>query len=236
MITGGARRIGAAIVREVHAMGMDVVIHFNSSTAAAQQLATELNAGRIHSAHLIQSDLASSTCETLIDRCLTINGRLDVLINNASVFYPTPLTDISHKQWDEMINVNLRAPFLLCKAAASHLAAVNGCIINLTDIYGEHPLQNHLLYSISKAGLIMLTQSLAKELGPAVRVNAISPGAILWPEHLNETEKKAILENTVLKRQGEPGDIARAVRYLIDGATYATGQVLVLDGGRMLYS
>ena len=237
IVTGAAKRIGAAIARELHNMGMDVVIHFNSSKADADLLAQELNAKRPDSAHMLQADLKqTSACNTLIEQAYAINNRLDVLINNASIFYPTPLQECTLDKWDELINVNLTAPFFLIQAAAPYLAKSGGNIINLTDIYAEQPLANHAGYNISKAGLIMLTKSLAKELGPDVRVNAISPGAILWHEDMNEIEKNNILASTALKKQGAVQDIANAVRYLVEHANYTTGQVLVIDGGRSLYS
>ncbi len=216
-------------------MGMDVIIHFNTSRPDAAQLAAELNAERPGSAHLLQADLNQTDCQSIVDVAMQFNNRMDVLINNASVFYPTPVGAVDAAQWDEMMNVNLRAPLFLSRAAAPHLAREQGCIINLADIHAKRPLREHMLYSVSKAGLIMLTQSLAKELGPQIRVNAISPGAILWPERLSADERNAILASTVLKRAGQPDDIAKAARYLIE-ANYMTGQILVIDGGRTLFS
>ena len=237
IVTGAAKRIGAEIVRELHTMGMDVVLHFNSSCDEAQQLALELNSIRNGTVHLLQADLEQTTaCSALIEQAYAINNRIDVLVNNASAFYPTPLQDCTLKEWSELINVNLTAPFFLIQAAAPYLAKSAGSIINLTDIYAEQPLANHAVYNISKAGLIMLTKSLAKDLGPEVRVNAISPGAIFWHDNMSENEKKAILARTVLKHQGTAKDISNAVRYLIDHADYMTGQILVIDGGRSLYS
>jgi pteridine reductase len=236
IVTGGAIRIGAAITRELHDMGMDVVIHFNSSTTAANTLAQELNAARPDSAHLLQSDLREpAACRTLIVQAYLINKRIDVLINNASVFYSTPLQDFTTSDWDELMNVNLMAPLFLAQAAAPYLEQNRGCIINLADIYADQPLKNHIIYNISKAGLVMLTKSLALELGPVVRINAISPGAIFWHDNMNESEKNGILAKTVLKQLGRAQDISKAVRYLIDHADYTTGQVLVIDGGRTLY-
>jgi pteridine reductase len=237
IVTGAAKRIGAEIVRELHNIGMDVVLHFNSSTEDARQLAQELNSIRNDSVHLLQADLKQTTaCSALIEQAFAINNRIDVLINNASVFYPTSLQECTLQEWDELINVNLTAPFFLIQAAAPYLAKSGGSIINLTDIYAEQPLANHAVYNISKAGLIMLTKTLAKELAPEVRVNAISPGAILWHEDMNEIEKNYILENTALKKLGSVQDIANAVRYLINNARYITGQILVIDGGRSLPS
>jgi pteridine reductase len=237
IVTGGANRIGAAISRELHDMGMDVVIHFNTSTTAANTLVQELNAARPDSAHLLQSDLRESAASrAIIEQVYAINERIDVLINNASVFYPTSFYEFTTGDWDELINVNLKVPLFLAQAAAPYLARTRGSIINLADIYADHPLENHVIYNISKAGLIMLTKSLAKELGPDVRVNAVSPGAILWRDNINENDKKVILAKTVLKQQGRAKDISNAVRYLIDYADYTTGQVLIIDGGRTLSS
>ena len=237
IITGAARRIGAAITRELHDAGMDVILHFNSSKSAAEKLVSELNKLRPESAYAIQADLQNRALyNDLINRAYAINGRLDVLINNASVFYPTPLQDLTMEKWDEMINVNLRAPLFLAQVAADYLKMVNGCVINLTDIHADRPLVNHIVYSTSKAALVMLTQSLAKELAPRVRVNAISPGAIFWSEFIQEDEKTGILKKTLLKKQGEGNDIAKAARYLVFDAGYTTGQVLIIDGGRILYS
>lgn len=236
IVTGAAKRIGAAIARELHDMGMDVVIHFNSSATAANTLAQELNTVRLDSAHLLQSDLReSAACRALIEQAYVINERIDVLINNASVFYPTPLQEFTTGDWDALMNVNLKAPLFLAQAAAPYLARTRGSIINLADIYADQPLENHIIYNISKSGLIMLTKSLAKELGPDVRVNAISPGAIFWHDNMNESEKNGILAKTVLKQQGRAKDISKAVSYLINHADYTTGQVLVIDGGRTLY-
>lgn len=235
IITGAAQRIGAAITRELHRRGMDVVIHFNASARAAGLLAKELNAERRGSAHLLRADLGKpDSYPALIQSAHGINKRLDVLINNAAVFYPTPLNKITARSWDEVMNVNLKAPLFLAQAAAPYLKKNMGCIINLTDIHALRTLKNHTIYSVSKAALVMLTRCLARELAPSVRVNAIAPGAILWPEHIPEEEQKAILERIPLRRTGTLDDISRAVRYLVEDAQYTTGQVLVIDGGRSL--
>jgi len=237
IITGAARRIGAAIAGELHRIGMDVVIHYHRSSAEALSLVQELNVRRPGSAHALAADLVNTgSCRDFIDRACAINNRLDVLVNNAAVFYPTPVIDLDEQAWNDVINVNLKAPLFLSLPAAASLARTSGCIINIGDIHGERPLKNHTLYSISKAGLIMLTKSLAKELGPAIRVNAISPGAILWPDDIDEQTRKKILARTTLKRPGVVEDITRAVRFLVDESNYTTGQVLVIDGGRTLYS
>ena len=236
LVTGGSRRIGAEICRELHREKMDVIIHYNTSSAEALELQKKLNTDRPDSAHILQADLCLvDNCVSLIDRAFRINQRLDVLINNASAFYPTPIETISESQWEEMIGVNLKAPLFLSRDSAPYLSKTGGCIINLIDIYSNHPLKEYIIYSVSKNGLVTLTQSLAKELGPQIRVNGISPGAILWPENMPEKDKKAILDRTILKRRGELTDIAHAVRYLVMDATYTTGQILTIDGGRTLF-
>lgn len=237
LITGGAKRVGAAIARQLHACGMEVLVHYHRSVDEANALAAELNEKRPKSAWLLQADLADSKAlPHLITAALACNSRLDVLVNNASVFYPTPLADIDANRWADVMNVNLRAPLLLAKLAATELMKHNGCIINLTDIHGERPLSGHPLYSTSKAGLIMLTKALAKELAPQVRVNAVSPGAVLWPETMSEDTRNEILSRVALGRRGSPEDVARAVRYFVRDADYVTGQILTVDGGRTLYS
>ena len=183
------------------------------------------------------ADLGSTdSCQSFIENACAINKRLDVLVNNAAVFYPTPLMELNDAVWNEIINVNLKAPLFLSRASITSLMETSGCIINIADIHADRPLKNHPLYSISKAGLIMLTRSLAKELAPGIRVNAISPGAILWPDDLGAETRKKILARTALKRPGTVEDITRAVRYLVEDANYTTGEVLVVDGGRTLYS
>lgn len=237
IITGGAKRIGAAITCELHRMGMDVIIHFNTSGEPASQLVDKLNSIRPGSARAVQSDLGiTDNCSELIETALEINNRLDVLINNASAFFPVPLLKASNRDWNSIIDINLKAPFLLSQAAATHLASTKGSIINLTDIHANRPLKNHGLYSVSKAGLIMLTRSLALELAPDVRVNAISPGAIFWHENMTENDKKEILHRIPLKSLGKAEDIAKAVNYLVDGTSYITGEELIIDGGRSLVS
>jgi len=237
VITGGSVRIGAEICRELHRDGMNVIIHYHTSSDAAKTLEKELNELRPGSAQTLHADLKSvDACTALIEEACQIYERLDVLINNASAFYATPLDSLNEDQWDELIGVNLRAPLFLAKAAASYLSRQHGNIINLIDIHAERPLKDHTVYCVSKTGLIMLTRSLAKELGPDIRVNAVSPGAILWPEDISEKDKEEILAKTVLKRQGRCEDIAKAVLYFIRDAHYATGQVLAVDGGRTLFS
>lgn len=237
LITGASRRIGAAVARDLHQRGMDIVIHYHRSADEARALAHDLNSRRPESARLVQANLNDvAAAGQIIDEAVSCFGRLDVLINNASCFYPTPAREASLQQWDELFNTNLKAPFFLAQRAYTQLCATGGCIINITDIYGHRPLKGYPLYSTAKAGLVMLTMALAREFGPDVRVNAVSPGAILWPEHLDNATRDKILSRTVMKRAGKPEDIAEALNYLINNAPYITGQVLVLDGGRSLYS
>jgi pteridine reductase len=237
LITGAAHRIGAAIARDLHKHGMDVVIHHHKSVEAATELYSELNSSRANSAYIVRGDLLEpDSYAEIIQKTYAFKQRLDVLINNASTFFPTPLDQIDLQQWQALVGVNMQAPLFLSQQAAPHLAKTSGCIINMTDIHALLPLQDHTIYSTAKAGLMMLTQALAKDLGPDIRVNAISPGAILWPENMQQEEQAKILDQTVLKRTGSPEDITKAARYLIDEADYMTGQVLTVDGGRTLYS
>ncbi len=237
LITGAALRIGAAITRELHAAGMDVIIHYLNSRQPAESLAAELNAQRPDSAWTLSADLRdSTTLQALIEDAIACNGRLDALVNNASAFYPTPVAEVNETNWNDLMDVNLKAPMFLSQYASEELQRHAGCIINLTDIHGERPLKDHPVYSTAKAGLVMLTRALAKELAPAIRVNAISPGAVLWPESMDEATQQEILERIPLQRRGEPVEIARAVLYMIRDAHYVTGQVLTIDGGRTLYS
>lgn len=238
LVTGGAQRIGAEIVRALHAQGMDIALHYRRSTEAAEALAQELNGRRPGSVRLYQADLlASERLPRLVEKVLAGLGRLDALVNNASSFYPTPVGGIDPAQWDDLIGTNLKAPLFLAQAAAPHLRACAGCIVNIADIHGLRPLKGHPVYSAAKAGLVMLTRSLARELGPEVRVNAVAPGAILWPEQdLDEITKQRIITRTALKRQGSPRDVARTVLFLIRDAEYITGQTLPVDGGRLVAS
>jgi len=235
LITGGAHRIGAALARTLHAQGMKLVIHYLSSEKVAHALQAELHQTRPESVLLMRGDLnnGEKLLKNLVYETVENFDRLDVLINNASRFYPTPMGEASEAQWDDLLNTNLKAPFFLAQAAAPHLKKVGGCVVNIADIYGDRPLKGYPVYSVAKAGLIMLTQSLARELGPAVRSNAIAPGAILWPEvGLDEMSKQRIVSRTPLKRSGEPDDIARTALFLIRDAGYITGQVIAVDGGR----
>lgn len=237
LITGAAKRIGAAIARTVHEQGMNIVIHYNRSRLDAETLVGDLNGHRPDSALAVQADLADpDAAAKVINAAVAFNNRLDVLVNNASAFYPTPVGDFKQESWDELVNVNLKAPLFLSQAALPYLTKRKGCIINLTDIHASRPLKHHTIYSVSKAGLVMLTKSLARELGPDIRVNAVSPGAIIWPESMDEKTQKEILSRITLRSRGGAEDIANAVLYLIDNADYMTGQILTVDGGRSLYT
>lgn len=238
LITGAAHRIGATTARTLHAAGANIVIHYRASRQGAQALQEELNAKRKESVILVQADLhKTEKLSALVREAADAWGRLDVLINNASTFYPTAIGSVGENEWNDLIGTNLKAPFFLAQAAAPHLKRAHGCIVNIVDIHADRPLRGHPVYSIAKAGLVMLTRSLAAELGPEVRVNAIAPGAILWPENdMDEVTKQRIISRTFLKRQGDPKDIARAALFLIRDANYTSGQVLTVDGGRSLNS
>jgi pteridine reductase len=235
LITGGAHRIGAAIARELHAQGMRLVIHYHASEAAAHALQAELHEKRPESVMLVRGDLLNGDklYRNLVFETVESFGQLDAVVNNASRFYTTPVGEAEESQWDDIVGTNLKAPFFLSQAAAPHLKKTGGCIVNIADVYGDRPLLNYPIYSVAKAGLIMLTKSLARELGPEVRVNAIAPGAILWPETgIDEMSKQRIISRTPLKRAGDTGDIARTALFLVRDAGFITGQVLVVDGGR----
>jgi pteridine reductase len=235
LITGGAHRIGASLAHALHAHGMRLVIHYHSSEVAAHTLQEELLAQRADSVMLVRGDLAHGDrlARNLVHETVERFGRLDLVVNNAARFYPTPMGSVTETQWDDVIGTNLKAPYFISQAAAPHLRKHGGCIVNIADIYGERPLPNHPLYSIAKAGLIMLTKSLARELAPDVRVNAIAPGAILWPEReMDEMAQQRIVSRTPLKRTGDPSDIARALLYFVCDGVFITGQVLNVDGGR----
>jgi pteridine reductase len=236
LVTGGARRLGAAIARRLHAEGADLVIHYRGSHEDATRLAAELNALRPNSAALVRADLLElEQLPGLVAAAIGAFGRLDVLVNNASTFYPTPVGQITATAFDDLIGTNLRAPLFLAQAAAAELRLRRGLILNLADIHGFRPLKRHPVYSAAKAGLVMLTQALARELGPEVRVNALAPGPVLWPEGAMDSElKQRIVGRTVLKRMGTPEDVASAALFLVRDAPYITGQVLPVDGGRTI--
>lgn len=235
LITGAARRIGAAVARRLHAEGMNVVVHYRKSEEDALKLVAELNAARRDSAAAAQADLANvGSFDSLVKTALQW-GSLDLLINNASSFFPTPIGKVGESDWDELMTGNLKAPFFLSQAAAPYLKRSRGVIINMVDIHARRPLREHTVYSVAKAGLGMLTLSLARELGPDVRVNGIAPGPILWPEKsLDAKTKRSILEKTALGRAGSPDDIAGAIVYLVRDAEYITGHILAVDGGRSI--
>lgn len=237
LITGSARRIGAAIARRLHAAGFDLLLHYRQSQREMATLCATLNAERADSAHAVAADLADADApDQLVAAAMAHFGRLDALVNNASRFVHTPVGSASAADWDALFGTNARAPFFLAQAAAPHLRAARGCIVNLTDIYAERPLPNHPLYCMSKAALAMMTQALARELAPDVRVNAVAPGAVLWPDSGKaEVEQRALLQRTPLGRVGNPDDVAEAVRWLIQDAPYCTGQTIRVDGGRTLF-
>jgi pteridine reductase len=236
LITGGARRVGAQIARTLHAAGARLLVHYRSSGDAAKALGAELNAVRAGSVALLAADLQRDEAPAaLIAAAIGQFGRLDVLVNNASTFYPTKVGEITRAAWDDLIGSNLRAPLFLAQAAQPHLARQRGLIINVIDIHGLRPLKGYPVYSIAKAGLAMLTRSLARELGPDIRVNGIAPGPVLWAEHdLDEEMKREIVGKTALNRVGCPEDIARTALFLIRDAPYITGQIIAVDGGRSI--
>ncbi|MCK9608385.1 MAG: pteridine reductase [Methylomonas sp.] len=238
LITGSAKRIGAACARLLHAHGYNIVLHYHTSTQPAHRLAEELNDLRAESAYLVSADLLKlDQVRALAEQALRAWGDLDVLVNNASLFYGGQLRDVVERDWDNLLGSNLKAPFFLSQALAPSLLKRQGCIINIADIHAEKGLLGFPVYSIAKAGLVVMTKCLAKELAPDVRVNAVAPGAILWPDQSNsDAQKIEILQKVALQRCGEVEDIARAVRYLSDDAPYMTGQVLTVDGGRTLYT
>jgi pteridine reductase len=236
LVTGAARRVGAEIARTLHAAGAQVAIHCRSSRAEAEDLAAALNGTRPDSAAVFAADLLDvAALPPLVASVVAKFGRLDALINNASSFYATKVGAVDTAIWDDLIGSNLKAPFFLAQAAAPHLAASGGCIVNITDIHAERPLKGYAVYCAAKAGLLGLTRSLAQELGPQVRVNAVAPGAIEWPQNTDDfppAERAAIIEHSLLKRVGSPADIAGTVKFLIFDAPYVTGQVINVDGGR----
>ena len=238
LVTGGAKRVGAAIVRKLHDAGVRVIVHCRSSRAEAETLVALLNAARAASAGVVEGDLAdTASLEALVAESVARFGRLDGLVNNASGFRATPFGTLTPADWEELSATNLRAPMFLAKAAAPHLARTGGAIVNIVDIHAERPLRDFTAYTVAKAGLAGLTRSLALELAPAVRVNGVSPGAILWPEPddaFPPAERARITAQTPLRRTGRPEDIAGAVKYLLLDAPFVTGQILAVDGGRSI--
>jgi len=236
LVTGAARRIGARIARRLHAAGYDVALHHRASPDDMAALVADLEAARPRSTAVLVAELGDDAAPAhLVAETLARFGRLDALVNNASAFFPTPLGTATPAQWDALFAANARAPFFLAQAAAPALRAARGGIVNLADIHGERPLRDHAIYGMAKAALIMLTKSLALDLAPDVRVNAVAPGAVLWPEHGKpDAAKAALLAATPLAREGDPDDVAEAVRWLLQDARYTTGQVIRVDGGRLL--
>lgn len=238
LVTGGAKRVGAAIVRCLHAAGANVAIHFRSSAYEAFSLRDELNDLREGSAFCVQADLLEAALlQRMVAEVVEHFGRLDALVNNASSFYATPLMDIDATQWNDLVGTNLQAPLFLVQAAAAELRHRHGAIVNIVDIHAERPMHGHLLYSMAKSGLVALTKSLAQELAPQVRVNGVAPGVIIWPEGeewSDEEKRRKIVAHTLLKREGSPEDIAGTVKFLIADAPYITGQIIAVDGGRSI--
>ena len=238
LVTGGARRVGAAICRRLHAAGANLLVHYRSAALEARALQVELNARRADSVALAQADLLkTAACSQLVKAALKHFGQLDAVVNNASSFYPTAIGEITEQAWDDLVGTNLKAPLFLAQAAAPELRKQHGCIVNLVDIHAELPMRNHAVYTAAKGGLAALTRALARDLGPEIRVNGVAPGTILWPDEetwRDELSRQRIINQTALKRIGEPDDIAKAVQFLLADAPYITGQILAVDGGRSL--
>ncbi len=238
LITGGAKRVGAAICRLLHAHGAHIMIHYRSSTNEARALQAELNLQRQNSATIIQGDLLNlAVLPSLVQETINQFGRLDVLINNASSYYATELGEIGDEEWQDLVGSNLKAPLFLAQSAAAELRKNKGCIVNITDMHVERPKKGYIVYSVAKAGLVTLTKSLAHELSPEVRVNAVAPGPVMWPEdnpQFDEVYRQRVISQTLLKRIGNPDDVAKAVKFLIEDAPFITGQIIAVDGGRSL--
>ncbi len=238
LITGGAKRVGAAICRELHASGANLMIHYNTSMQEARALQAELNLQRANSVAIIQGDLLNiAVLPSLVQETVKHFGKLDVLINNASSYYPTEVGQINEQNWHDLMGSNLKAPMFLAQAAAAELKKNHGCIVNITDMHIERPKKGYVVYSVAKAGLVTLTKSLAQELSPEVRVNAVAPGPVQWPDNnpqFDEVYRQRVISQTLLKRVGEAQDIAKAVKFLVADAPFITGHVLAVDGGRSL--
>ena len=236
LVTGGAKRVGAAICRRLHAAGARLMLHYRSSAGEARLLQAELNGARPDSVSLIQADLLDlAKLPSLVDQTVLRFGRLDALVNNASSFYSTVMGEIEPEQWDDLMGTNVRAPLFLAQAAAVPLRKAQGAIVNISDIHAERPLRHYVVYSTAKAVLAGLTRALARELAPDVRVNAVAPGPILWPEGndtFDEVSRQRIISHTPLRREGTPDDIARTVHFLLADAPYVTGETINVDGGR----
>lgn len=238
LVTGGAKRVGAAICCKLHTQGAKLMVHYRSSQNDAQMLRQALEQTRPDSIGLIQADLLDiERLSDLIEETIRRFGKLDALVNNASSFFPTPIGQLTEEAWVDLIGSNLKAPLFLSQAAMPYLEKQHGCIVNIVDIHVEQPLKNYVIYNAAKGGLAALTRSLALELAPSIRVNGVSPGPILWPEHeewIDKSLRKEIIDRTLLKRMGEPEDIAKAVYFLIADAPYITGQIIAVDGGRSI--
>ena len=235
LITGGAKRIGLAIAKYLHQYGFNIIITYNKSKNDAEKALSTLNNNRPNSCAIIQANFSTiKSYNSLYNKALKVFGRIDVLINNASKFYPTKIDTVNDKNWTDIINTNLKTPLFLSKSFFPELKKRKGSIINIIDIHVSPPLKNHIIYSLSKAGLLALTQSLAKDLAPTVRVNGVSPGAIMWPKTINKKRKKEIISKIALQRIGEPDDIAKTILFLITNGDYITGQNINVDGGRRL--
>lgn len=238
LVTGGAKRIGQSICRILHESNIDLMIHFRHSADEAKTLRDDFNKIRKNSANIIQADLVdTSLLPSLIKETINTYDRLDVLINNASSYYPTEIGKMNENNWNDLIGSNLKAPLFLSQLAADELIKSKGCIINITDTHIEKPKKNYIIYSIAKSGLATLTKSLAQELSPYVRVNAVAPGPVLWPENnqeFNDIYKQRVISQTLLKKMGTPEDVAMAVKFLVLDAPFITGHILAVDGGRSL--
>ena len=235
LITGGAKRIGLAIAKYLHQYGFNIIITYNKSKNDAEKALSTLNNNRPNSCAIIQANFSTiKSYNSLYNKALKVFGRIDVLINNASKFYPTKIDMVNDKNWTDIINTNLKTPLFLSKSFFPELKKRKGSIINIIDIHVNPPLKNHIIYNLSKAGLLALTQSLAKDLAPTVRVNGVSPGAIMWPKSINKKRKKEIISKIALQRIGEPDDIAKTILFLITNGDYITGQNINVDGGRRL--
>lgn len=237
LITGAAKRIGAACARLLHSQGNNLILHYRNSDQQARELCQQFNRQRVDSAHIVQADLSSITAiKKLADHAVKRWGKINALVNNASDFYPQKIEDVDEDNWDHLIGCNLKAPFFLAQSLMPDLKKSQGCIVNIIDIHAETGLKDYPVYSIAKAGLAAMTKILAKELAPNIRVNGVSPGAICWPDNdLSEIEKSDIIDKIALKRTGEEDDIAKTVIFLIENAPYITGQIINVDGGRTLF-
>lgn len=239
LVTGGAKRVGAAIVRKLHGAGANVMLHYRSSSTEARVLAAELNLQRPNSVAISQADLLNiAGLPVLVQQTISQFGRLDAVVNNASSFFPTPVGEVDEASWLDLIGSNLKAPLFLAQTAAPELKKTQGCIVSIADIHVERPMKGHVVYNIAKAGLVAMTKSLARELAPEVRVNAVAPGANIWPDEasvFDELARQRITSSIPLKRVGEPDDLARTILFLMQDAPYITGQVINVDGGRSIY-